>query len=880
PVMPAAVFAEMAIASSRRVLGEGWESIEEVSLTQPLAPGTRRRRVQLVLNPGPERARFEVLSRPLEGGAWTRHAHGWLGRGKSRAGGQDLTLEAARARCQREIQVEERYQALAGVGLEYGPAFQGLEKLWLGEGEALGRVRLPEVASAEASRYHLHPALLESCLQIATVGLEGTAEAGWVVSGWRRGRVEGRASGVLHGHAVRRPGREPGAPSEIDLRVWDEAGRSVVEFEGLVLQQARRPLEEALYTLAWLAREQARSEGTSRPEKPGRWLLLGERGGAGEEVARRLEALGAECVWARAGQQQRVLGPGLYEVDPARPDAFDTLVRQETDLRGVLHLWSLDMATGVSTTAETLIDAERLLSLSTLHLVQSLSRLGGTRAPRLWLVTRGAQAVAEGDAPVAVAQAPMWGLGRTVMREHPELRCVCVDLGSQVATDEYEALVGALFQEDREEQLAFRGQRRYVARLVPHELPARTAPLKSLSPEASYLVTGGLGALGQVVARWLVERGARHLVLMGRSPPSELARATISELERAGARIRVEQVDLARPEAVTRALSSIEGDMPPLRGVLHLAGTIEDAPLVRMTVEQFRRVTSAKLEGAWNLHALTAGKPLDFFVLFSSLASLLGSPGQANYAAANASLEALAAHRRALGLPAVCFNWGAWKVGMATRFSESYWRERNLRQIAPEEGMAVLARMGDADVPQLAAPAVDWARFLSDADEIPPVFDEITARFRRTPRGERASVGGLAEKIREARPGERRELLISSLQHGVAAVLGFDASKPLERKGFFDMGMDSLSALRFSQRLKAEIGSTLPVSVIFRYPTVESLAHHILEDVLQIPAEAPAPAPVEDRALDTEVAQMSDLEVQAALAELADSVLGDGDEAE
>jgi NAD(P)-dependent dehydrogenase (short-subunit alcohol dehydrogenase family) len=258
-------------------------------------------------------------------------------------------------------------------------------------------------------------------------------------------------------------------------------------------------------------------------------------------------------------------------------------------------------------------------------------------------------------------------MGRVLANEHPELFGGLVDLEpSEDPHAQAALLVDTIYRPDEEKQIAFRHRQRYVARLAPVPKSVAAVPARRIREDATYLIAGGLGGLGLVVARWLVARGARHLVLSGRSHPSAAAADTIADLEREGTTILVTQSDIASTEQTASLLSRAELAMPPLRGVIHAAGTFDDGVLLQQNWTRFAKVLSPKVEGAWNLHALTQHIDLDFFVLFSSASALLGPPGQANYAAANAFLDALGHQRRAQGLTALTINWGPWaEVGLA-----------------------------------------------------------------------------------------------------------------------------------------------------------------------------------------------------------------------
>ncbi|MBV7331276.1 SDR family NAD(P)-dependent oxidoreductase [Chloroflexi bacterium TSY] len=383
-----------------------------------------------------------------------------------------------------------------------------------------------------------------------------------------------------------------------------------------------------------------------------------------QELARKLEANG-QCpilVWhgerfEQINQDQFCIRLG-NELDMSA--LFTGLIGQP--LQGVVHLWSLDMP------VEFQFD-QNLGPASILHLVQSL----GQPTPRLWLATQGARQV-QGiglDQPKEVQQSMAWGLGRVIAQEYPGLHCVCLDLDpSAHAESAAHQLITELGEDNTKQQedlVAWRQNERYVARLVATSLdptlqPATTQPVRD---DASYLITGGLGALGLQIAQSLLIGGARHLVLCGRSGATGKEEA-LEALQKQGAQLLVIQADVTDSDDVTRIMKTIEDQAPPLRGIIHAAGVLDDGVLRQQTVERFERVLKPKVQGAWNLHLHTLDMQLDFFVCFSSVASLLGNPGQGNYATANAFLDALAHHRRTLGLPGQSINWGPWaESGMA-----------------------------------------------------------------------------------------------------------------------------------------------------------------------------------------------------------------------
>jgi NAD(P)-dependent dehydrogenase (short-subunit alcohol dehydrogenase family)/acyl carrier protein len=388
-------------------------------------------------------------------------------------------------------------------------------------------------------------------------------------------------------------------------------------------------------------------------------------------------------------------------------------------------------------------------------------------------------------------------------------------------------LLDELATPDGEDRIAYRGSERFVARLTAADERQRSA----WTPRASgtYLITGGFGGLGLLLAAWLVRRGARQLALVGHHAPSPRARAVIAECEQLGARVTTFEADVAHRDQLDNVFKRIAIDGPPVRGVFHLAGALADAMLPRQDEERFRTAFAPKIEGAWHLHDLTQAMPLDCFVLFSSAVAILGAAGQANYAAANASLDGLARCRRARGLPALSINWGPWaEAGMAARDRER-WRTRGVEPLTTAEALGHLEAALGQDRVQVVVLSVRWAEFFDrTAGQRPPLLSELAA-----PQSD-----DLVSRLIDSAPAERFELLQRHVRQATRMVLGLPSGAELDdQQGFSQLGMDSLMALELRNTLQASIGHSLPSTVAFDFPTVAQLCDH-LSAVLNIETSA------------------------------------------
>jgi NAD(P)-dependent dehydrogenase (short-subunit alcohol dehydrogenase family)/acyl carrier protein len=361
--------------------------------------------------------------------------------------------------------------------------------------------------------------------------------------------------------------------------------------------------------------------------------------------------------------------------------------------------------------------------------------------------------------------------------------------------------------------------------------------------------------LGLLTAQWLVDQGARHLALMGRSQPTQQALETLKALESSGVTVLVIQGDVSLEADVRRALDQIRRSLPPLRGVIHSAGRLDDAVLTNQTWERFETVYGPKVAGAMLLHRLTEGLPLDFLVFYSSVASLFGSPGQANHAAANAFLDALAHSRRSQGLPALSINWGVWnKIGAAAdRGAVGRSVGQGVESFSPQDGLKVLDRLMRSDAIQAGVSPMNWPLFLKGyGNRVPPFLRDIAAEEAQTV-AKAAAHPAPADKpvapvqseflrqLSETPSDRKRSVLVAFVQAQAARVLGLEAPQVKEHTPFNEMGLDSLMAVELRNLLSTAMAlkRPLPVTLVYDYPTVMAVSDYLAAEV---PGVAPAAA--------------------------------------
>ncbi|WP_343708735.1 SDR family NAD(P)-dependent oxidoreductase [Mycobacterium sp.] len=1164
-VVPAATLLELVVTGSARAFGAPPRMPRDVVFHRSLVlDDAEPRTVQLVLRGAPSGdVSFDLLGMDP---AASLVASGALVADEPVGDADPHNPEDIQTRCTETVSAASFYGRLAQHGLEYGPAFQKVTDVWRRDGEAIARMTPGDASDIDA-------ALLDGCFQVLAATLpasNGQSHDTYLPVSIADLVVRGAFSDGVWCHALLRDGSAPDTV-EGDVFLLDRSGTVCTAVRGLRLARIRETAPSTtradtrgdLYLPRW---EPASLVTPGRTVAAGTWLIFGDDGATADTTRMLLEQRSQTCVLVEPGTDFARLAPDHYQLDPAEPQHFRRLLDDLPQLQGIVHLCSLTASTDS-------LDAARILGpTSVLHLVQALTPAPQSPAPRLWLVTRHAQPVEVDADVVALAQAPLWGMGRSIAHEHPELRCSRVDLPLGSEPEDLAALVEELLAGVSDTDVGFRGGRRYVAKLsqfvvepetaqpeadspfrmeysrpgvlddidtrvvarrspgpkeveidvhatglnfidvmralgvypgqeggptqvgvecsgvvtavgdevddvrvgdavialaaegvgsfvttpavlvtpkpvqlsfeqaaaIPiayltayyalHEqarlrrgervlihsaaggvglaavevarwlnatvlttagtpekrdhlhglgiehvfdsrslgfadqvlaatggdgvdvvlnsltgealshglealsrygrfveigkadiygqgrlrlwqlrnnasyivvdlaqlitdrpayvgallgdivahleqaafrpLPVRAFPaaqtataLRTLSQgrqigkvavsvpgrgrpgvhhqrlpeqfdaEATYLITGGLGGLGRAAASWLVERGARHLVLLGRGPASDDGLRAIDDLRTAGTEVVYARGDVSRADQLAPVLDSMRATMPPLRGVIHAAGILDDGILARLDDRRLREVMAPKVEGAWNLHTLTRDAALDFFVLFSSAAALLGSPGQAHYAAANAFLDALAWYRRAAGKPALSINWGPWaEVGLASGPEQ----QRNLNRhgmipIPVADGVRTLSRLLRSSATQVAVLRMDPA-LLADLLDTPAAGDS------------RERLEDLRDVVVRADEDERRRLLESYLREQAAAKLGQTPSRLDVESALHQLGVDSLVAVELRAQIERDLGIVVPVVRLLDGLSVTGLAGWL---AAQLSSATAKPEPVE-----------------------------------
>jgi acyl transferase domain-containing protein/NADPH:quinone reductase-like Zn-dependent oxidoreductase/short-subunit dehydrogenase/acyl carrier protein len=783
PVLPAAAYLELATAGGERLLETSDLIVEDLNFERPLVLDRRRRVQTWFFDDGPAAVRMRIASES-EAGDWIQHAHGRLRRAE--------TLEAERVEVEdlgEIVEAAEVYARLAARGLEYGPRFRGVQSARRQGGKVVTQIAAPRGIEDVAARI----VVLDSLFHGAA--LFDVSDALPVPQRIRRVRILGRLPTAARGVSTR-------TTTGADFALVREDGNAGVVIEGLEL---------GLEPAARLA--QVEYEAADRPADvsgAGRLLVVGE---------------GALAIATTAAAESARVPTRIADLAEA-----SVAIREERPTAVVLN---------VGTVPAPLLGGDLEAVTSALAALIEVVRAaeGVSPAPRL-LVTI--------PAPEGTLTAAVRGFVATLAFEHPEMRPAIMTADPADASAG-EALLAEALGAGREPAVAWRAGRRWVRRL--REIPFATeAALGPAFLEGTVLITGGLGALGLAVADRLVARGARSLLLASRRGERAIdlaAEGRIAAWREAGAIVRIGQADMGRREEAERLFDEAFGAGLPIGAVLHLAGVLDDGVALRLDAERLSAVLAPKLGGALILDEVTRRRPVAAFVLFSSVAGVIGSPGQAAYAAANAGLDAIAEERRAAGFAGHSIAWSAWsETGLATASEARRRGVAALGGLATEAALAAFERVLGMLHPSVVVLPATRLRFESLGLEVPPLLSAIERPLNQTPGDARATRCRLV-----ALPPDVRRSAVQEYAHERAAeALGLTRERLAGGESLTSLGLDSLMALALRNRLIADLGDAPPLPVLLDGATVDDLAAAI-ERILSGATPAPAVVEMEEGAL-------------------------------
>lgn len=811
---PAAAHICMMTAAARRASADTSAPVilKGVHFVRPLLVGEEGRTVQVILgSPVNGERSARIVSRSLDENSltWQEHCQGIATTIKLEK--RVINLESIKQRCTEVVDAKAFYKAFIAAGYNVGPSYQRIREIYAGIDESI--CCLEGVSQPGDPDPGLMDAILQSGIGAASKEFLKAIEGGeriYIPIGTQEIQFAAPLTSEVWCHSR---SRITGDAVEADVDVYSAEGVLLMSLKGFTGRRTDRKTifanensAEIYYQMIWkplnISIENLENQ---------KYLIIGDTPKA--------ELL-----------TKNIIKSGCYAINKSSSEIGITDVIQkleDNDKLTILFVAPLaETETGITKLPEELSDFAKLVSAlgENFALAEKI---------KLWLITEGSIALEEVE--VNPLQSAFFGFGRAASLEYQQIWGGIVDLDNQLSMEALQKLLSFMKTPGDLKELAVRGENLFTSKLV--RLPVKSSGDKAFKADASYLITGGTGALGLAFAKSLVESGVRYICLAGRTKPAGEIAERIAEMTAAGTTVTFVQADTASLSALEDLFKTINSTMPKLAGVFHLAGVLDDAPLSSLDSRRIENALGAKAVGAFNLHKICLNMNLDHFVLFSSIAGTLGNRGQGPYGAANAFLDGLAAMRHNQGLTAQSFALGPLSGGGMGESSETVLRlfERQGFTLIPANNLfAILEPLMQTNFKYASIVHCDWNRFL-DATKLAAggMLSGLISREQQNAQKENQK-SSIVKDLQDTLPANRKELLVNHLQSSAAGVIGISIEQLDTTEPLVDQGLDSLMAVDFRHEIVKNIGVEMTVATIFNIPTLEGLAAHILENCLEL----------------------------------------------
>ncbi|MCL2426103.1 MAG: type I polyketide synthase [Oscillospiraceae bacterium] len=860
PLFPAAGYMEMALQLANEYYGKGFYTLNNVEFLRAVfIQPNKSTKLQISLDE--ERSEF-VIYNVSNSDNPELVSKGVFKQMQNFGVRKHIDLDALKSKSMdnvKEFTKEAIYEKFAEAGFSYTNTFATIENIWIREDEAISKITMPLVERAD--EYEIYPGVLDTCFQ-GTIALEfALAEMGGETE-FKIKLPVGVDEFLMHNPLVDemwvhcKKIERTDVYTKNDISLYNQDGGLIATIKGFkvqVLENSKqllplKVLDSWLYNLEWLELENI--EPTEGETSSGTWLILGDKSGVGAQYANVLSQLNQSSFHVSYGddlsvdiQQQKATVRLNNDEDML---AVYDLVRKETAIKGILHFWNIDLPNNSEISSSNISLSGDIGVYSVMCLLRAVA--ASEDMPKLWLVTKGAQAILPGEEP-EIMQNSIWGPARLIgNQEYISLWGGIVDLDPESIEDSLNQLTVQILHGDEEDQIAYRSGRRYGARLKNTANLTKPLPFH-MSEDGSYMVTGAFGAIGQLVASWLVEKGAKKLILLGRVSLPERSDwqnpdlddrvkeriEFVKSLEDKGATVVVDALDFADENSVKQYFTENSEKIKEVRGVISSLGLVKDMLISQMTKDVFDEVFETKAVSNWLLHQHFEDKPLDFFVIFSSVGAVITSAGQANYSATNSFLDGLIAYRRKKGLAGLSIGWGPWAVGMIKDLNlMDFSRSRGLEPITEERGMQVLERLIHQNVPYTAVIEANWQVFKdASAKSRTPYLNEWLEKGLADGETELKSDAEILNEFKEAYVvGEKEariQLLEEQLTNIVARALHMKIEDVDMEKTLTELGLDSMVATELRNKIELRLGANLTVIDLLNSQSMRLLIEKIAD---------------------------------------------------
>ncbi|ETR74506.1 MAG: hypothetical protein OMM_00152 [Candidatus Magnetoglobus multicellularis str. Araruama] len=741
-ILPAASHIAMVITAFIQVIENNRCELTDVFFIKPLLIVEKEeRQIQIIFSKTDDKNySFQLVSCNIEAkedaSTWIKHMTGRI----SSLDDHQLDIfnnvfknfKFVKKNCNKELSGDDFYEELNSTPYDIINSFQWAKRFWLDEKEAICQLKNP-YNNIIANEYILHPGLMDSCFQllnnywdhsIKDISLQDYIYVPFSIKKLRFFDSPHKEQHLwCHGKIDKNNNN-----ANQDLYLFSDNGTLYTEVIGFEFRRANQALlfkdlsineNKGVYDIEWI---QIQPPDITSSFSKFHWLIFADKNGIGLNAAKRLEEQGHKCTIIQAGQSFKRIESDSFVIDPYLQSNYTSLFETIQPADQILHLWSLDMPD---------FQQDCNACIDIIDLIQALLHARWKQSPKLSLITNNVnQAISSNSCNLE--QSTVWGLSRVINIEHPELECVCVDIDFnkiKESNDNISLLISAAQGFKNENQIALYNSKFYAPRMKAFQYKKDT--LRDIpNTSASYIITGANGALGIQIVKQLISCGCRNIFMISRNGLNETNKLLLDSFHKEK-EIQCYDIkaDVSHFSEMQKIVNNINTNKLPLKGVIHCAGIIEDASILKQDPLNFEKVMPPKIDGSWNLHVLTKDLELDFFICFSSISSVIGSWGQSNYAAANSFMDTLMHYRHSIGLPGLSINWGPWaESGMAANVGETRWNKIGLETIQPEFGLDIFTHLMRSKTPQvivLLTNKHDFPHKYFDKSSIPGLLSNV-----------------------------------------------------------------------------------------------------------------------------------------------------------
>lgn len=874
-IVPGSAYLEMAITAAKNLFGKESVQLSDVVFIKgmPLRDD-QTRNVQVIFDCMTEHsAKLYISSRKQSSNndsLWTLHVKGTVDIVTAKHQNK-MHIKDLENRFKQTISSDDHYSKMKDFGLEYGKCFQAVERIAISAEEVLGYCKVPE-SIIEETRFNLNPILMDAAFQTVIHILlhnnkdEPELNGMYLPAGVEKLNSYGKTANTVWCHVklVSRPNENKDNLYIVDIKLINDIGEIMVEgygFKFMRVDKIKIASQTDIYDIfskpQWIEIENNNKK-VKNASTDILHVIFTDKEGAAENIENALKEKDIPCIKVIPGNEYKDAGK-ILEINAKNKNDFLKLVKtlsQEYAEKGItscnyIYMWGVHDSFVGEINNDLFTKFHSQVSIPLLYLVQALSAAGNDIKHKLWVITReGLQVNGTEDINLA---ASLCGMGNVILNEHTNIWGGVIDIDEKTITKNTTRIIQYLNNSfPNEKHIAIRKNKVFSKRLVRQKFKETVGELR-FRKNATYLITGGFGGIGSLVAKWMVQNGAAHLLIVGRSDVPQRTEwnnadhytdsirrniNTIQELESLGASVHTIIADISDQETFFSRLKDYEAEnRPEIKGVIHTAGVLKDRLMMNMEAEDIIHVTLPKILGSWNLHKFFQNRNIEIFQMFSSISSITGMVGQANYAMGNAFMDSLAHYRNQKKMVGCSINWGPWaEVGMAV--SKNLTKQHNslgMRALKNDDGIKALSILTQQNPTQVTAAWMHWNKF----KELYPIgktnyFSQIKDKLiEREINPDSNQSDEVFYKFILMNEDERHNYVSSFTQTMVAKILGYDVEQINVNADFNDLGMDSIAATQIQEMVSNKFGINISIFDFFNGASIERLSWKITTDILE-----------------------------------------------